>query len=151
TRATRQFLHRDAGRDRVEPGATCAFAQADAEQAEFGHAFVERTVEAVVAIDRRCARPNLGLREPPRRVPQRLLVLGVETVHGVSLPSVAGELGIVGDLVLLAVEEVCGDIGSRYPIGGADAPRQCNRGGAALGLATAERMHLEQDTLAGTW
>src|SRR5215212_297324 len=66
-----------------------------------------------------------------------------------ALPSIAGKLGIVGDLVLLAVEEVRGDIGPRHAIGVADAARQRRRGGTAFGLAAAERVHLEQDTLAG--
>ena len=61
--AARQLLHRNAGCDRIEPGAARAFAQADAEQAEIGHAFVQRAVEAIFTIDCRRARQDLGFRE----------------------------------------------------------------------------------------
>ncbi len=121
--AARQLFHRDAGRDRVEAGAACAFAQANAEQAEIGHALVERAVEAVLAVDRGRAWQDLRLREAPGGLAQGLLVLGIEAVHGVWFPSVAGELGIVSDLALVAIEEVHRDVVTRHAIGTAHAPR----------------------------
>src|SRR5438309_9395769 len=65
------------------------------------------------------------------------------------LSSVAGKSGIMGDLAHVAIQEIDRDVVARHAVGSADAACQPDGCSATFGLTAAERVHLEQDSLAG--